>query len=615
MAQEGEDVRLGTEEDDQDEELEQHRRSRLWLGYSADNLRSNQDNERGRSRPQDEGRVSTPNAALSAPRNGPKYSHDFLTDTLRDVPNAEKRQTQPQKKPTSITKPSSPSGRISSGNSNEKPSLRPGATPSRLSRQRRESQAYEVPDDYENLDEIAAPSPIANPGVDRKQGYLEDRDHKPSGGDDGIPDEFENLDEVANPAPLEESKRKDTNDYLEDREIDGSPSTESEESKEKGPSTQRQRASKLATEIYTVSYLIFFSILGTLARLGLQALTFYPGAPVQTGLLWCNVGGSLIMGFLSEDRKLFRDEWGPGTKKKMSKGQGKGSHRSDSANQRHAAVKKTLPLYIGLATGFCGSFTSFSSFMRDAFFALSNALSVPINHPSSAPISPTVDVRRNPGYSLLAVLAVLIITVGLSLMAIQFGAHVALFLEPFTPSIPYLFARKIIDRSVVILAFGCWLAAIFMAIWPPDRPGGPVGNKSWAEETWRSQALFALVFAPPGCLLRFYASLHLNGRIKAFPLGTFVVNIFGTIMEAVFLDLQRVPVGGMVGCQVLQGMSDGFCGCLTTVSTWVAELTALRIKHAYFYGLMSVGVALSFMVIITGSLQWTKGFAHPLCTT
>lgn len=154
-----------------------------------------------------------------------------------------------------------------------------------------------------------------------------------------------------------------------------------------------------------------------------------------------------------------------------------------------------------------------------------------------------------------------------------------------------------------------------MAIFPPDRPGGPVGDASWSQETWRSQALFALVFAPPGCLLRFYTSLHLNGRIKAFPLGTFAVNIFGTAMEAMFLDLQRVPIGGMVGCQVLQGVSDGFCGCLTTVSTWVAELTGLRLRHAYFYGVMSVIMALSLMIIIMGSLQWTNGFVDPLCTT
>lgn len=533
-------------------ETPEHRRARLWLGYSADNLRSRENPARDQSR------------SLTKP-----------ADTEQE------RQSRARPR------------RSGSGKNH---------------REDWSNEDYTLPNDYENLDEITAPSPIASPQEERKQGYLEDRDVRSSPNGD--------LNEIAAPSPIENFQDKREQGYFEDRDS-GSPSTDEKAEKDAVP-PRRQRASKLATEIYTISYLIFFSIIGTLCRLGLQALTFYPGAPVQTGLLWANVGGSLIMGFLSEDRKLFREEWGtpsPKQDKGHDEEKGKELHRSPSAGQKHAAVKKTLPLYIGLATGFCGSFTSFSSFMRDSFFALSNALQVPIAHPSTAPISETLNVHRNPGYSFMAVLAVLIVTIGLSLGALQLGAHLALGLEPFTPSIPFLFARKIVDRSIVLLACGCWLGAVFMAIWPPDRPGGPVGNASWAQETWRSQALFALVFAPLGCLLRFYASLHLNGKIKSFPFGTFAVNIFGTMMEAIFLDLQRVPIGGMVGCQVLQGMSDGFCGCLTTVSTWVAELKGLRLRHAYFYGLMSVGVALGLMVIIMGSLQWRDGFKSVVCTT
>ncbi|KAL6712973.1 hypothetical protein ACLMJK_009528 [Lecanora helva] len=442
---------------------------------------------------------------------------------------------------------------------------------------------YTFYDEYGNLDELAAPSPVERPGKRRTQGDLEERNlGAASDGNQSIQESYENLDEVAAPPPVASPEQERKQGYLEDRhgtadftrlnqsvpasrdpeEVVGAPtfrrfeqrreswSPSSEELQaEKLPNSQQStNVSRLATETYTISYLIFFSILGTLARLGLQALTFYPGAPVQTGLLWANVGGSLIMGFLSEDRKLFQDAWSsPREQSSRDRAKSRLPQRTPSAKQRQAAVKKTLPLYIGLATGFCGSFTSFSSFIRDAFFALSNALHVPIQHPSSAPISQTIPVPRNPGYSFLAVLAVLISTVGLSLMALHFGAHVALFLEPYIPSVPFLFGRKLIDRVVVFLALGSWLGAIFMSIFPPDRPGGPVGNALWTQETWRSQALFALVFAPIGCLLRFYASLFLNGKVKSFPLGTFTVNIFGTVMDAVFTDLQRAPIGGM-GC-------------------------------------------------------------------
>ena len=492
------------------------------------------------------------------------------------------------------------------------------------------SEADNTLDDFRNLDEVAAPPPV-EPRKTKQQrlwlGYSVDnlrnskrsretaaQPESPTHGEEKYeePREYGYLDELAVPPPVDPEQAQEK-DHLEDRsdELPQKPLSKRELS--------QQQVSMFATEVYTVSYLILFSILGTLARLGLQALTFYPGAPVQTGLLWANVGGSLIMGFLSEDRKLFQEEWGNGRERKKSNGdpleKSQELQRTPSAAQKHAAVKKTLPLYIGLATGFCGSFTSFSSFMRDTFYALANALPVPINHPSSAPISETINVHRNPGYSFLATLGVLIITVGLCLIALQTGAHLALGLEPYTPSIPFLFARKFVDRPVVLLAWGCWLGAVFMAIFPPDRFGGSVAvHPSSGQEMWRSKALFALVFAPLGCLLRFYASLRLNGKIKAFPLGTFAVNIFGSALQAMLIDLQRVPIGGLVGCQVLQGMQDGFCGCLTTVSTWVSELKGLRIRHAYFYGGMSICVGLSFMVIIMGSLMWSKDFAAPLCT-
>lgn len=391
----------------------------------------------------------------------------------------------------------------------------------------------------------------------------------------------------------------------------------------------REKVSRFATELYTISYLMVFSILGTLARLGLQALTFYPGAPVQTGVLWANFAGSLLMGFLSEDQNLFRDHIRaplPDLEKRNEGEENGDPYGGDpklrpyiAAAQKHAtskqqaAIRKTIPLYIGLATGFCGSFTSFSSFIRDAFLALSNRLPVPVSHTPLASIDTGSFVPRNGGYSFMAICAVIILTVVLCLGALQIGAHLAIALEPLTPKIPRLFAHKIVDPIIALVAWIVWLGVMFMAFWPPDRPGGPAAQASWTQEFWRGDALFALLFAPPGCLLRFYASLHLNGKIQSFPLGTFAVNIFGTAMAGMFYDLQHVPLGGRVPCQILQGLMDGFCGCLTTVSTWVVELKGLRIRQAYVYGSVSVGVAVGLTVIVMGGLQWTLGFHPSLC--
>ncbi|KAI4210040.1 MAG: hypothetical protein LQ351_007090 [Letrouitia transgressa] len=507
-------------------------------------------------------------------------------------------------------------------------------------------ERYDVPDGFQNLDELAAPAPVTRPRNQTQGSSFEDhrsneldklhegrvkpyeiqRQGANSEGDSEeyytLPMSYANLDELGAPPPLEIAQADRQGGHLEDRipsakgaDVHGaapSPSSAGATEEKTSSPSLHVRASRLATELYTVSYLILFSILGTLARLGLQALTFYPGAPVQTGVLWANVGGSLLIGFFSEDHKLFSDERRSGAQEAADPERADGSAQA-AYKKEHANFKKTIPLYIGLTTGFCGSFTSFSSFIRDAYLAMSNALRVPISHTATAPTDPNSTVPRNGGYSFLALAAVIISTTSLSLGALIAGAHLAIAMERFTPSMLWLFAQNIVDRSMVLIAWGCWVGAILMSIWPPDRPGGPAGRGSWTQETWRSNALFALVFAPAGCLLRFYASIILNRRIPSFPLGTFAVNIFGTMMQGMFYDLEHVPLGGMVGCQVLQGLQDGFCGALTTVSTWVVELKGLKLKHGYVYGTASVAVGLAVLTAEMGSLQWTRGFSTPKC--
>lgn len=527
---------------------------------------------------------------------------------------------------------------------NESP--RPNSPPLRNSeeRTRRPSHPavdYSIPNSYRNLDEVAATEPVQNreeedvvdnrtgrssPGFEplrhsgsrrSRNSRNERRASRPSV-DYDIPEAYRNLDEVAPEGPVQnpdeehlyqheslEDARSRDQEYIKAQAAARRASRSS--GRPSGPQEGQQpsqprglHVSRLATQIYTISYLILFSFFGTLARLGLQWLTDYPGAPVFPSV-WFNFGGSLVMGFLSEDRKLFRAEWGTPVyaqhiekSKQDGESGGSGSDQGTvdlaAAKKAHLATKKTIPLYIGLATGFCGSFTSFSSFIRDIFLATSNDLTY-----GSTTASP-----RSGGYSFMALLAVVIITVTASLSGLFIGAHLAIALEPVTPSLPYLVTRKFADRLAVFLALGCWVGAILLAAIPPAG-------------YWRGTATFALVFAPVGCLVRFYASLWLNGLSPAFPLGTFAVNVLGTAVLGMAWDLQHVPIGGVIGCQVLQGIEDGFCGCLTTVSTWVAELAALRRRHAWIYGGGSVVASFAVMVAIMGGLRWSDGFGALKC--
>lgn len=554
---------------------------------------------------------------------------------------------------------------VISGNEGRSAGQQPQRGPSdgpRVSRNERRTSAtcpvdYDPPDTYANLDDVQPPvqDPTDHELVRRRttgpHGPEEDNGHLPNASsafanrqsrmarrrssnaevDYDVPDEYANLDEavvspVQNPeeAPvyrhteLEETRSQEAAERRRREAQNRMPSTGGRhpgipDDKTGAKDSSAFKVSRLATELYTLSYLVFFSILGTLARLGLQALTYYPGAPVIFSSIWPNFAGSLIMGILAEDRMLFSHEWGVPTyaeelrraKEKSGKDEESGGSNSESAaaanlaaaKKAYTATKKTIPLYIGLATGFCGSFTSFSSFVRDVFLALSNDLASP---------DTKVTAHRNGGYSFMALVAVILLTVSMSLSGLFIGAHLAIATEPIVPALPFRFMRKFLDRSAVFLGWGCWIGAVVLSALPPDRNnGGP--------ETWRGRATFALVFAPLGCLARFYASLYLNGKIASFPLGTFTVNVCGSAVLAMAWALAHVPLGGVVGCQVLQGIEDGFCGCLTTVSTWVAELSTLRRRHAYTYGTVSVLVSLAFMVAIMGGLRWSDGFAQLRC--
>jgi CrcB protein len=436
---------------------------------------------------------------------------------------------------------------------------------------------YDVPYSNINYDELATPSLVRDP----------------------------NEDPLHRNMTLEEARSQEEK-YVKDQKKD---LPNNGEGPSNGLAIERVKVSKFATRVYTISYLVLFAILGTLARLGLQSLTFYPGAPLVFSELWANFGGSFFVGYLIEDRVLFGKERGS-SQDSTERGleEENGSRDTDAAKQAHFAAKKTIPLFIGLTTGFCGCFTSFSSFIRDAFLALSNDLLIPVSYSSdpSRAISTVPAVSRNGGYSFMALVAVIVITVPICISGFYMGVHLAVALEPYIPNLPYASMRNILDRVVVVLAWGCWLGAILLSIWPPDR-------NSDSTEVWRGRAVFAIVFAPLGCLGRFFASLYLNGKIASFPLGTFVVNIAGTVILGIVWDLQHLTVGGVIGCQVLQGVGDGFCGSLTTVSTWVSELSTLRRSHAYKYGFASVTVAICFLIVIMGSLRWTIGYADLLC--
>jgi fluoride ion exporter CrcB/FEX len=196
-------------------------------------------------------------------------------------------------------------------------------------------------------------------------------------------------------------------------------------------------SSRLKEDFIVGCWITFLAIWGALARIGLSALSTYPGEPVFD-LIWSQFIGCGIMGFMLQDKSLFPKE------------------------DRYVA------LYIGLTTGFCGSLTSFSSFMWGSFSALIN-------------IDPFYE--RGRGRNVLAFLAQIVVTLCMSIAALRFGAHVAQVLRRLLPSLRQGGkSGKALDLVGLFLGIGGWIGAGVMTALIPE---------------WR-YVLFSTVFAPIG---------------------------------------------------------------------------------------------------------------------
>jgi len=123
-----------------------------------------------------------------------------------------------------------------------------------------------------------------------------------------------------------------------------------------------------------------------------------------------------------------------------------------------------------------------------------------------------------------------------------------------------------------------------------------------------------LLFAYPGALTRYLLSLKLNPLMKTMPLGTFTANMFGTALLGTFRVLQSTssPVSPNA-CSLLQGLGDGYCGCLTTISTFAAELATLQEWKAWFYGALSWCTGQLVLLVVLGPSFWA-GNVHEQVT-
>lgn len=282
-------------------------------------------------------------------------------------------------------------------------------------------------------------------------------------------------------------------------------------------------------QLQLISILVFFAIWGLLTRLGLTAIGNFDGQNVFS-LLLVQIVGCTIMG---------------------------------TAVALQARLTKIhLLLYLAITTGYCGSVTTFSSWMLQVFQAFSNSSKL-----SRSRFSDFLD-----GLNLTYV------TLGLSLYALQTGLHLGNLIEAFLTArcpptrvqsaaclLPSKSLAKYRSTSIIIILAGplTWAGSLLIFLRGPSR--------------WRGPISYSMIISPAGTILRYYLA-KLNVRhlstTTGLPIGTYLANLIATSLLALFSALQFTPNAHRNAeyCASLQGLRDGFCGCLSTISTFFFEL-------------------------------------------
>ncbi|KAJ7068321.1 CrcB-like protein-domain-containing protein [Mycena amicta] len=291
-----------------------------------------------------------------------------------------------------------------------------------------------------------------------------------------------------------------------------------------------------------LALLMPFSVFGVLARLGLSALGNYNGQSIFP-LIYAQAVGCLIMGFCLALRGPFSQYY--------------------------------PPAYTALTTGFCGSLTTFSGWELDIFKSWLNASNVP-----RSGLNDVIDGICKTAF-----------TISVCLSSLFYGMHLAHLVSPyFRAAEP---PNRFIQHAISVLSV-CIYAATIPAYYLLPR-------------SYRHQATAALLFSFPGTLTRYLLSTYLNPVIASFPLGTFAANTSGTALLGTFHVLQSTTTRPLSGstCTILQGLADGYCGCLTTISTLAAEVATLKTPaHKYRYGLITWVTGQLILVCIFGALLW-----------
>lgn len=316
-------------------------------------------------------------------------------------------------------------------------------------------------------------------------------------------------------------------------------------SAEKGRCCYRQKASPFEHVVYFCS-LAVASYAGVFTRIYLTELVNWDGVPLFPSL-YPQIVGTTLMGLVTSHKLLLANSF----------------------------------VYPAITTGLCGSITTFSSWNSEAVSSLLQS----------------GQVLPNNGVRVLGWVTTLLLGLGMSTGALTIGRHLA-SLSPWEDSKQQNKELKLPDHSsksrlVEGGIFVCvWVALTVLIVVLPYVFG-------------RRDLVFAGLLATLGTFLRWHLS-PLNSTFQNFKLGTFLANVAGAWLLGGVVCTQQLFAEGVLVHDLLVGVAAGFCGCLTTVSTFAVELSSLPLRPSYLYAVSSIILAQVGMILVRGTLQWTS---------
>lgn len=146
---------------------------------------------------------------------------------------------------------------------------------------------------------------------------------------------------------------------------------------------------------------------------------------------------------------------------------------------------------------------------------------------------------------------------------------------------------------------------------------GELLKREFSSGSSGAQLWLACFVGPPGVWIRWFLA-RLNGRglgraglFKWVPFGTLIANVSAACIMAALSTVKK-EVNSQTCDTVATGIQLGFLGCLSTVSTFIAEFNAMReSKHpwrANAYALITIFISFGLGILIYSVPVWTKGY-------